>query len=324
MASAPSNVFPSPDFSVSIAIIVGVITTIALLLLLRSRNARVPKCVVRGADEPATAQAGEACLRCDLVAKILQSCHPSTQLSLGIVSRGWRDAVAKELDRSFVDGNSFAIPEARFEAHALSIVCEKSFTSMLAAETLRLPGCLHSHLAAEEGKGVAVLITFSRKLSKLDMSMNLLGDVGASHIAAPLATNGTLKSLRLDANEVGDDGAKALAASLAHNTTLTLLNLNENGVGAEVHFRHEGESAGIGDEGAAALAASLEANSTLQTLLLASNEIGDRGARAIAASLQTNTTLTKLDLRCNHLSGECREELAALATRTGKTILASV
>ena len=64
------------------------------------------------------------------------------------------------------------------------------------------------------------------------------------------------------------------------NRTLTHLSVRENGVGPKVHFRHEGESAGIGDATAKALAQLLAVNDTLRDAVLGSCEIGADGARA--------------------------------------------
>ena len=277
--------------------------TISVILFMRQRS-QTQKVPIRSADTPLLLCAGSACISADVLGHLIALAEPREQVKLKAVSRAWRDAVRCEVS-DWMD--SYA------EIAYLSMVAEKSPDQLFAASALKLPGPAIGHLTQDEGKGVGTLLRFSRNLSDLRLSQNQLFDTGVTYIAEVVKRNKHLKVLHVDANELGDDGARAIATSLRHNHSLTALNLSENGVGAEVHFRHEGETLGIGDVGAKALAASLDVNTTLRRLWMSSCEVGDEGARALAASLRRKrSSVIEIDLRCNHLSGAAREELLAL------------
>ena len=261
--------------------------------------------IVRRAEQSAVLRAGEARLRGDSLGRLLQLCHPRTQSRFKCVSRSLRDAMKMELPYWM---------DSQLEVEAVAYITDMRVDELLSAKTLRLSCRGGVALGAEEGKGVGVLLRLNDKLETLWLSTNQLGDLGVSHIAEALKYDVSVQTLHLDSNELGDVAAIALADGLRHNTSLLHLSLSENGVGAEVHFRHPGESAGIGDEGAKALAESLRVNRGLRSLRLASNEIGDEGVRAITSSLRHNLILTTLDLRCNReLSGSVKEDLLKMA-----------
>ena len=262
--------------------------------------------VVRRADQLAVLRAGEVQLRGDSLGRLLQLCHPHTQSRFRCVSRSLRDAVKMELPYWM---------DSQLEVEAVAYITDKPVHELLTAKSLRLSCCGGVALGAEEGKGVGVLLRMNVNLEALWLTTNQLGDMGASHIAEALKYDVSVRALHLDSNELGDVAAVAIAEGLRQNTSLQYLSLSENGVGAEVHFRHPGESEGIGDEGAKALAESLRVNRVLRSLRLASNEIGDEGVRALTSSLRDNVTLTSLDLRCNReLSDRVKADLLKMAS----------
>lgn len=287
----------------NIALLSTAIVLVILVVCLRATRRRPS---IRTSDVPAIFSAGSTAIRGDVVGTLVQLCHVTTQVRLKAVSRGLRDVVCSEVSEW---------KHSQAELACICVIAETSIGELLSAKMLRLPGAgISGHLSEEEGKGVCMLLSLNEGLQGLWLSRNLLGDRGMVYVAQGLTCATCLKTLHADANEVGDDGAVAIATSLRRNRTLHTLNLSENGVGAEVHFRHAGESLGISDVGAKALADCLEVNTALRTLDLASCEIGDEGAHALAACLRSNnTSLTTLDLRCNQMTGAAKEELASLA-----------
>lgn len=272
----------------------------------RSTLKKVPVSI-GSADAPMELVAGNASLRGDLLGTLIQASPPRLQARLKAVSRGMRDAVCAEVSdwtQSFT------------ELGYLSMLAEKPVDTLLEASTLHLPGRdVVGFLSAEDGKGVGVLLRFSSNLHTLYLSRNQLHDEGAAYVAETLKRNSCLTALHMDTNEIGDDGAVAIADSLLLNRSLTRLDLSENGLGAEVHFRHEGESAGIGDAAAKAFAASLAVNTTLRTLLLSSCEVGDVGAHALLACVRDSPkcALTELDLSFNQIGNQAQQALRTLA-----------
>ena len=292
----------------------------------RTPRARVEH-PIRRADNPELMSAGSATvLNEDLVSSvIIRFCAAREQMQLKATSRAWRDAVRTEID-DWMDSHH--------ELSILAFFAEMDLDTMLKAKTLRLPPpAVIGQLSSEEGKGLGVLLRYSRSLTHLNLNCNNLTDAGAVYVAAALRDNTTLTSLILDSNEIGDEGGVALARGLMENRTLTHLSVRENGVGPEVHFRHEGESTGIGDATAKALAQLLAVNDTLRVLVLGSCEIGDDGARALASALRRgssdgrvtppsapsaeNTALIELDMRENQLSDVAKEEVRVAAASRG-------
>lgn len=287
-----------------------------------------PVTQVRRAETPAILSAGAATLHSgDLISSvIISSCTPSTQLRLKAASRAWRDAVRDEIP-DWMDSEK--------EVGILAFVVEMDVDSLFKATRLTLPPpSVIGHLSPEEGKGVGVLLRFNPALTHLSLRRNTLGDVGIAYVAAALRGNTTLTSLIVDSNEIGDEGGVALMTSLKDNRSLTFLSMRENGVGPEVHFRHEGDSAGIGDATAKALARLLAGHSALRAIWLGSCEIGDEGARALASVIsdhcadgdnrcrkqlkRNKSALVELDIRENQLSEASREILrVAAASRPG-------
>jgi hypothetical protein len=146
--------------------------------------------------------------------------------------------------------------------------------------TPKLPGWLVKVLKAKPP-----LIT-------LDLSRDIIGDVGAQALAEALKAKPSLTALYLESNRIGDTGAQALADALKAKPPLAALDLSDNR---------------IGDTGAQALADALKLNPPLAALKLGSNYIsghdivmtnliGTAGAQALADALATNMTLTNLEI----------------------------
>lgn len=147
------------------------------------------------------------------------------------------------------------------------------------------------------------------QLTTLKLRFNMLGDTGASIVAAALLCNDTLRALDLGSNRIGGRGMEALATALTSNTALRSLNVECNDFGVR---------------GAVALAACLEANTHLLLLNLHNISIPPRGVCALAAAVAGNPTLrlAGLNLNLTGLAAPAGEVLAdMLAANTSLTSL---
>ncbi|XP_069744095.1 dynein regulatory complex subunit 5 isoform X2 [Narcine bancroftii] len=124
-------------------------------------------------------------------------------------------------------------------------------------------------------------------LVELDLSHNLIGDVGAKALAKLLLHSG-LQTLCLCDNSIAAFGAKAIAYKVRRFSSLRCLNLRLNQ---------------IGDEGGEAIARAL-ATSSVEDINLASNELSERVATAISKVLMRNQTLRGINLSCNNIGPE--------------------
>ena len=110
----------------------------------------------------------------------------------------------------------------------------------------------------------------------LNISNNLIGDLGAKWIADMLFDNSNLKTLKLGYNEIGDEGIKELANALKHNRTLLTLELNNNN---------------FGRIGIIALATALKLNTTLLEINLEFNSLDELSEQSFLEVLNKNENL---------------------------------
>eukprot|EP01104_Vermistella_antarctica_P002503 TRINITY_DN12740_c0_g1_i1.p1 TRINITY_DN12740_c0_g1~~TRINITY_DN12740_c0_g1_i1.p1 ORF type:complete len:898 (+),score=381.01 TRINITY_DN12740_c0_g1_i1:140-2833(+) len=103
------------------------------------------------------------------------------------------------------------------------------------------------------------------QVQKVQLSNNMVGDAGATHIGDLLKANQNITSVCLDGNQIGDSGAAALAEALQDNETVTEVDLSNNQIGAG---------------GAAALHKMLEINVSIRTLKLGGNTAIEGGSDA--------------------------------------------
>jgi len=169
----------------------------------------------------------------------------------------------------------------------------------------------------ESLKDIAWILRYTKAVTKLNLSLNNIGDEGAKVIGEVLRTNTTLTQLHLSENNIGDEGAKVIGEVLRTNTTLAQLDLSWNKIGDE-GTKVIGEALrinttltqlslsknNIGNEGAKVIGEVLRTNTTLTQLYLSSNNIGYEGAKVIGEVLRTNTTLTQLNLFSNNIGYE--------------------
>lgn len=136
-----------------------------------------------------------------------------------------------------------------------------------------------------------------KRLRKLDLHLNQLGDRGATSVAEGLAAGGgmaCLDELYLGFNGIGDVGARAVADCLVHMPVLRELDLACNAIGNEgalalaVRLSLEGGKSRTGPT--AATSTTTTATLLLETLDLRGNRIGDEGACALRDFLASATT----------------------------------
>lgn len=136
-----------------------------------------------------------------------------------------------------------------------------------------------------------------KRLRKLDLHLNQLGDRGATSVAEGLAAGGgmpCLDEVYLGFNGIGDAGARAVADCLAHMPVLRELDLACNAIGNEgalalaVRLSVEGGKRRTGPM--AATSPTTTVTLLLETLDLRGNRIGDDGACALRDFLVPATT----------------------------------
>jgi Ran GTPase-activating protein (RanGAP) involved in mRNA processing and transport len=157
------------------------------------------------------------------------------------------------------------------------------------------------------------LVRANSGVQNLILSCNDISTEGALAIAEELTRNRSLKRLELGTtsehslhdNYIGADSGGAIATALIHNSTLEYLGLNRNLVGRGVRS---------GPEAFGALLRAPDAR--LQELAIGHNSLGPRGCSLILSGLAENRSLRILDLSGNGLNASAAGTLAlALGSR---------
>ena len=156
-------------------------------------------------------------------------------------------------------------------------------------------------------------------ISTLDISINFIGDEGATALAEVLKHTSRLNSLLIKGNLIGPTGAQALAKAMQCCSNLQKLDISYNSIGdlgAEAlanSFKHKTRLSElcigyneIGPTGSQSLA---KACTSLHKLDISYNSIGDVGTEALAGSLRCNSALTELHINCNKIGPHGTREL---------------
>jgi len=133
------------------------------------------------------------------------------------------------------------------------------------------------------------LSRLSQVISHVDMSYNVISDVGARALAALISHSTSLTSVTLVDNNIRASGARALAHGLASATCpVRSLDLRLNY---------------IADEGAVELYRVLTLrNRTLVSINVSSNLCTEASTSALADMLRHNDVIGSVDLTANHLA----------------------
>lgn len=160
-----------------------------------------------------------------------------------------------------------------------------------------------------------------RNLQQLYLCSNAVGSQGADALSQSIARHSNLGAFRLANNRIGPEGAQLIASNLPRCLSIHHLSLNENGIGRGVGAIATAlphctslddlflDANDIQNEGAAALAQVLRQCTNLQNLSLNENGITDLGAASFAAVLPNCFALRTLRLSMNFISPEAVEIL---------------
>ena len=154
----------------------------------------------------------------------------------------------------------------------------KTLQDILNLQELIFTNC---NINAEVADDIAVALSFSTQLQKIDISKNCFQSVGIKKIAKTLKHISTLKKLFISSNNITDEAADDIAAVISFSTQLQELDVSNNSF----------QSVGI-----IKIAKSLQHTSTLKKLYIGNNNITDKAAGDIAAALSFNVQLQELDI----------------------------
>jgi Ran GTPase-activating protein (RanGAP) involved in mRNA processing and transport len=165
-------------------------------------------------------------------------------------------------------------------------------------KSLSLPG---NRIDADMLKAILSGLIKNNTLTRLDLSHNLIDDVGATAIGTILSKKDlAIREIDLSGNSIRAEGAKALGRALSTNTVITTISLRLNR---------------LGDQGGASIFDRLKAqNKTLTSINVSHNQLGAESAKAISEFLHGNTTLICLDVSGNELQEEGGKMLAEAVT----------
>lgn len=177
-------------------------------------------------------------------------------------------------------------------------------------------------------KAIAVYLTQTLSLERLNLRGNNISEVGASKIAQALYGQSTLKHLDLSCNPIGDEGVSKIAETLLGNNSLTSLNIGNTDMG-QVALVKIATALNINEtlanlnltspllfskqeETTISIAKALGTNTTLKSLSLAKHNLQDHGAGWLSEYLALNRTITSLDLSCNKITQTAVAEFARM------------
>ncbi|NXK94407.1 LRC34 protein, partial [Formicarius rufipectus] len=179
---------------------------------------------------------------------------------------------------------NLGLPENPFVAHVLQ-EADKNDEISTKGITLKLAGNNHPvpvQRVTDDDLGVlASVLCHAVFVKGLDLSYNVLTDVGAKTMATFLQENPSLQYLNLMFNDIGTSGAELIAGALYRNRSL-------------VYMRMTGNK--IGNQGGMFFASMLQINSTLEKLDLGDCDLGLQCLIAIATALTQNKSLKAINL----------------------------
>jgi Ran GTPase-activating protein (RanGAP) involved in mRNA processing and transport len=129
---------------------------------------------------------------------------------------------------------------------------------------------------------LSIGLTSNNSLTRLDLYMNNITQIGAKYLAEALKVNTCLKSLNLFENNIFTAGAIMLAEALLTNNTLDCLDLGGNR---------------ISDEACLTLSKVISSKDTLTHLNLSDNNISRDGINVLLVALVNNSKIISLGVR---------------------------
>ena len=165
----------------------------------------------------------------------------------------------------------------------------------------------------ESGIGISTasalgeIMRTSTYFAYLDLSKNLLKDLGAVRLASSLQSSLTIVHLDISSNEISPEGARDVFRTLNSHQSLASIDISS----------HEGLHRNrLGPIGAEAVGICLRNSLVLSVLNLAGTCIGPDGISFIVHGLEGNQSLSSLDLSNNGLGYKSIEKLAKVLVRT--------
>ena len=167
----------------------------------------------------------------------------------------------------------------------------------------------HNNIDGNAFDHLGELLKLNPQLTVLNLTNNVLGDMGAASVVKALGHKleggyPKIDTLALGANKIGEAGAQAVAQLLADSKTIHTVSLCGND---------------IGDQGASHIAAAVMRNQGINSVDFSGNPIGPKGALAFKSCLETNSNLETLNLS-SIPSLEAAPELSELVNIQGFTI----
>ncbi|WP_454780356.1 hypothetical protein [Legionella sp. WA2022007384] len=198
----------------------------------------------------------------------------------------------------------------RLAGSNLGLSTNALFQILSTHESLQALDLSNSYLQLDTG--LSQLLTESKSLKKLNLSMNTFGHYDLDYLTDGLNKNKNLTGLNLsscglDASTPGR--LQYLAKVLGKHPSLTDLDLSSNGFGPTQYpiateiIKNSSSikslnvtANSMGDEGLRHLAAGIPSNKSLTTLVLRRNQISNTGLKYLSEALPHNNTLVHLDL----------------------------
>jgi len=193
--------------------------------------------------------------------------------------------------------------EGALEAALAEAVSKKEYL-----KELYLMSMVNKKAATPDIRSIAEILHHLKSLTKLDLSVNIIGDKRARIIAEELPHLRELKELNLSFNEIGSHGVEAIVESLVSLPKLKVLDLGENNI-------HEA--------GALAIAKVIPSLLALESLDLQGNVISLKGATELVKAIRVkNTSTNPLNKKLRHLhlaanNKEINEKIAHLRVVAG-------
>ena len=149
----------------------------------------------------------------------------------------------------------------------------------LHADNKKIIDLAHNQIQEEGALHISRMLYYNTEY--LSLSVNSIGDTGASLISEAVREIATLKTLILFNCCITSRGAEDFSIALAQNISLKKLDIGDNN---------------LGDEGISHIAEGLKQNEELKELWIGGGVMTDKGAASLASALTVNNSLTMLHM----------------------------
>ena len=181
-----------------------------------------------------------------------------------------------------------------FSFNKLDVISSTLLSELLirALTSLRILVLVSCSITSEGAVQLSAGLAINKSLTKLKISENPIGDIGAASIVDAIKTNAVLE-LNISDCEITSQGCIHICAALSENSTLLIMKMDGNAIGVE---------------GAKAMSEMLEKNTSLKELDLIGDDSYEEGVDVILSSLRKNKSLKVL-----YISSKYRHKLPAFS-----------